>query len=281
MNWNEQEKWYLISEVADLLGIAQNTLRVWEEKMGEAIHINRDAQGARYYTQKDIDTFKTISQMREKGLSLANIKEFLLILKEREGTVEWSSGKVEGSPQTEASSMEMVPSVPAPLEQTKNIIPSHQLEIIEQEFLTRLKEFTANLTNLIETRIDERFSELAERLDGNQQVVVNEITNLKGEVKKEIDQAMENQQGLLNLQKTQNEDMKKNVEQTLNQQKTVQQQILDTQKLIEENMAKLRGNFNEEIKQQLSQWAVITQDQYKEMQEKSDKKGFFGRLFGR
>lgn len=68
---------YNIAEVADLLGVAQSTLRFWEEEFEEAVP-RRTPTGRRTYTPKDIERLRVIRYLvRDRGLRLEAAREAL------------------------------------------------------------------------------------------------------------------------------------------------------------------------------------------------------------
>lgn len=62
--------YYSIREVADMLGIAEYTLRFWEKEF-PTLHPKKTAAGARQYTQDDIDMVRLIHHLvKEQGLTI-------------------------------------------------------------------------------------------------------------------------------------------------------------------------------------------------------------------
>ena len=66
------EGYLLISEAAREVEVESHVLRYWEEEL--KLPIKRNAQGHRYYTAEDVEFFKQIKGMKEKGLQLKAIK---------------------------------------------------------------------------------------------------------------------------------------------------------------------------------------------------------------
>lgn len=69
------ETYLMISEAAKEVQVESHVLRYWEEELH--LPIKRNDQGHRYYTKEDIDTFKQIKTMKERGLQLKAIKMIL------------------------------------------------------------------------------------------------------------------------------------------------------------------------------------------------------------
>lgn len=63
---------YLISEAAKEVQVESHVLRYWEEEL--KLPISRNELGHRYYTRENIEQFKRIKDMKEKGLQLKAIK---------------------------------------------------------------------------------------------------------------------------------------------------------------------------------------------------------------
>lgn len=69
------EKRYIISEAAKLVDVEAHVLRYWEDEL--EIQIPRNEMGHRYYTDKLIDLFKEIKDLKEQGFLLKAIKMLL------------------------------------------------------------------------------------------------------------------------------------------------------------------------------------------------------------
>lgn len=72
----------LISDAAKEVNVENHVLRYWEEEL--RLPIKRNELGHRYYTKEDVERFKQIKSMKERGLQLKAIKLYLL------------NGKIEG-----------------------------------------------------------------------------------------------------------------------------------------------------------------------------------------
>lgn len=68
-----EEQTYYISEAAKLTGVEPHVLRYWEEEL--QLHIARDRQGRRCYSEADVENFKEIKRWREIGMQLKAVKE--------------------------------------------------------------------------------------------------------------------------------------------------------------------------------------------------------------
>ncbi len=71
---------YLISEMAKKVEVEAHVLRYWEEEL--KLPVRRNEMGHRYYTKNDIEKFREIKRLKEKGLQLRAIKTVLYDVKE-------------------------------------------------------------------------------------------------------------------------------------------------------------------------------------------------------
>jgi DNA-binding transcriptional MerR regulator len=69
------QEYYLIKEAAAQVGVESHVLRYWEEELKMDIH--RNAMGHRYYTKKDIEVLSKVKVLKEKGLQLKAIRDYL------------------------------------------------------------------------------------------------------------------------------------------------------------------------------------------------------------
>ncbi len=66
---------YLISEASRLVDEESHVLRYWEEEL--ALKIPRNDLGHRYYTDAQLEIFRTIKELKRKGYQLKEIKQRL------------------------------------------------------------------------------------------------------------------------------------------------------------------------------------------------------------
>lgn len=69
------ETYLLISDAAREVKVETHVLRYWEEELH--LPIKRNELGHRYYTKEDVERFRQIKNMKEKGLQLKAIKMIL------------------------------------------------------------------------------------------------------------------------------------------------------------------------------------------------------------
>ena len=69
------EKEYSVSEAVRLIGVESHVLRYWEEELKVAIR--RTGQGHRVYSEEDIEMFRKVKELKEKGIQLKAIRVLL------------------------------------------------------------------------------------------------------------------------------------------------------------------------------------------------------------
>lgn len=79
-----------ISDAAKEVKVESHVLRYWEEELH--LPIKRNELGHRYYTKEDVERFKTIKGMKERGLQLKAIKMIL-----KDGKLDLLSGRQAGA----------------------------------------------------------------------------------------------------------------------------------------------------------------------------------------
>lgn len=66
---------YIISDASKKIDVEQYTLRYWEEELN--LDIQRNEMGHRYYREEDLEVFKAIKNLKDKGYQLRAIKMML------------------------------------------------------------------------------------------------------------------------------------------------------------------------------------------------------------
>jgi len=74
------EKRYMISDAAKLVDVEAHVLRYWEEEL--ELNILRNEMGHRYYTEGDINLFRNVKEIKEKGFQLKAVKTLVPQLRE-------------------------------------------------------------------------------------------------------------------------------------------------------------------------------------------------------
>lgn len=68
-------KEYSVSEAVQLTGVPSHVLRYWEEEL--QIEIQRSSQGHRIYSEKNVEMFRRVKDLKEKGIQLKAIRLLL------------------------------------------------------------------------------------------------------------------------------------------------------------------------------------------------------------
>lgn len=76
------EKRYMISDASKEVEVEPHVLRYWEDEL--LLEIPRNEMGHRYYREADVETLKSIRELKEKGFQLKAIKLLLPDLKKVE-----------------------------------------------------------------------------------------------------------------------------------------------------------------------------------------------------
>lgn len=71
----QAEKTYLISDAAKQVEVEAHVLRYWEEEL--SLPVKRNELGHRYYTKEDINRFREVRDLKERGLQLKAIRTLL------------------------------------------------------------------------------------------------------------------------------------------------------------------------------------------------------------
>lgn len=74
------DKRYMISDAAKLVDVETHVLRYWEEEL--ELSILRNEMGHRYYTEGDINLFRNVKTLKERGFQLKAVKTLVPKLKD-------------------------------------------------------------------------------------------------------------------------------------------------------------------------------------------------------
>ncbi|MGG0719316.1 MerR family transcriptional regulator [Robertmurraya massiliosenegalensis] len=77
MQTNKMVRAYSIKEVSKKINIPTGTIRQWEKDLNGLLVIPRTKQGARFFTENEIDLLKKIKEMREQNVSKDMIRSLL------------------------------------------------------------------------------------------------------------------------------------------------------------------------------------------------------------
>lgn len=76
-----KEPYYTIKEASERVGVESHVLRYWEEELKMEIH--RNQMGHRYYTEHDIEMLCKIKELKDNGLQLKAIRNYIEKRKEQ------------------------------------------------------------------------------------------------------------------------------------------------------------------------------------------------------
>jgi len=83
----EGDTFMMISEVSEKFGISQDTLRYYE-RIGLIPPINRNTRGLREYTEKDCGWIQVILFMRDAGMSIELLLEYVKMVHQGDETMQ-------------------------------------------------------------------------------------------------------------------------------------------------------------------------------------------------
>lgn len=77
---------YTIGETAQLLGVPASTLRYYD-KEGLLPHVDRTTGGIRRFTEQDIEGLRLVECLKQTGLSIKDIRQFMSWTQEGDATI--------------------------------------------------------------------------------------------------------------------------------------------------------------------------------------------------
>lgn len=163
-----KEEYYLIKEAASMVGVETHVLRYWEEELKMDIH--RNEMGHRYYTRKDIEVLSKVRDLKDKGIQLKAIRNYLET--RREQIVKGEKANPENAVHAEADGTDK---------------PSKGAELVsvKQQILTneeKMEQFQQMMNRILSTAIQEN-NELIGKSAGKHaaNAVVTQITGMTKE----------------------------------------------------------------------------------------------------
>lgn len=142
---------YTLKEVSKKINIAASVIRQWEKELNDLLDIPRSKQGARIYSDAEIEKLLEIKQMYEKKSSKENIRQWLQKKSEHEkqeipdspkntsGLGDISANTI-GITETPANSIEVITDTPV-LDQLQNTQPFFEaMDTYKKNFLNEVKE---------------------------------------------------------------------------------------------------------------------------------------------
>lgn len=149
----------LISDAAKEVKVESHVLRYWEEELH--LPIKRNELGHRYYTEEDVERFKQIKGMKERGLQLKAIK---MILKDGRLDVLPDSGTGRDARTAESSDKAAAEEVPQADELPINIVDSRDCELEAETKENKAKRLQWLLQQLIRETLQENNGELCREI---------------------------------------------------------------------------------------------------------------------
>lgn len=141
-----KEEYYLIKEAAAMVGVETHVLRYWEEELKMDIH--RNEMGHRYYTQKDIDVLSKVRMLKDKGLQLKAIRNYLDMRREQMAKEPAGKGKAEKTSEGDLT----------PASEVKPQQKAAQLVAVKQQILSneeKMEQFQQLMNRIVATAIQE------------------------------------------------------------------------------------------------------------------------------
>lgn len=184
---------YIISDASKKIDVEQYTLRYWEEELN--LDIQRNEMGHRYYREEDLEVFKAIKNLKDKGYQLRAIKMMLpeIIKLSKQENSDLSQVKEEWD---------------------KNQIARDENEVIVEQTGDKLDTFKAILGNLMVQALE----------DNNERLSLTISDNVTSSVIKEMDY-------LLRIKEEREEERFKQFDRTLREMQNSRQEIAATKVL--------------------------------------------------
>lgn len=135
---------YIISEASKKVDVEQHTLRYWEEEL--ELSIPRNEMGHRYYREEDIEIFKAVKVLKEKGYQLRAIKMLLPDIKQSDNLDKVITGEYG------------MPSLPAQMSE----LEEDNEDIYMNKTADKLEQFKAIMKRLISEELEKNNEPLSE-----------------------------------------------------------------------------------------------------------------------
>ena len=157
-----EEQRYLISDAARMVAVESHVLRYWEEELG--LSIGRTELGHRYYTRENIETFRNIKELKEKGLQLKAIKVVLQGLEKKKE----ETRKQEEEPGEESEREAVQETALAVMED--NAKKLHQFEALVSDIVDKVvKENNESLQKQLEASFSREMDYLIRMQEANEE----------------------------------------------------------------------------------------------------------------
>ncbi|MFB5268159.1 helix-turn-helix domain-containing protein [Paenibacillus enshidis] len=177
---SEFEKVYTISEMAEITEQHQSTIRSWEEKLGDAFYVPRDAQNNRYYTSHHIDLIKTIKELRDENYSMPMIQKFILKVMEMR-----ANGFTNSNIEEEGGGQSLVPT-----QAPGTALQQQQMHSLVVDLSNRLNGFLTNLDNVLNSHIEKNEEMLSRHINELKELSVDSSNEVKAAINQQIQDNM-------------------------------------------------------------------------------------------
>lgn len=147
------ENYLLISDAAKEVQVESHVLRYWEEELH--LPIKRNELGHRYYTPEDVERFRQIKSMKERGLQLKAIKMVL-----KDGKLDVISQ--ENAPESREEKAQRLQWIMQQL--IRQAVQENNAELVQQIKESVLKELDYQF-RMQDEREEERAKQAAERTE--------------------------------------------------------------------------------------------------------------------
>lgn len=168
--------YYSTSQVAQILGIPDSTVRYYTKVFDDILHIEISNKQRRY-KNSDIEKLKFIVQLKEEGLTIKQIEEYCSEVSFKEG-----------------NGVQIKESNPLSIQALTKAIMDHQekqIKAMEERILSELKTFIDNQTMTTEKVMDQIKEEIATTVDDLVDEKLEGIENNIGDINEKLDEIKE------------------------------------------------------------------------------------------
>lgn len=137
---------YLISDAAKQVKVEAHVLRYWEEEL--ELPIKRNELGHRYYTAEDVERFREIKGLKERGLQLKAIRMIM-----KDGKLNMLVPDMEVEPIVEQPSSVMVEKESLYVQENREEKAQRLQWLLQQLFRETLQENNKELSQLIKESV--------------------------------------------------------------------------------------------------------------------------------
>lgn len=266
MNETMFEKAYTIKEFSDATGVPQNTLRNWEEKLGEAFVVPRDPHENRYYTERHLELIRLIQKWRdsEYELSFTQIKQMLLHM-----NMAGPKNEMYSAPSGEEGGSNSLVSLSQQNSQSLQLQEVQQLVVNMEE---RMQQFFGHLDQVLQTHAETTHAFVRQEIETLKSSQSSRDENLIQKIESKFhDKIQEEHREFLSSINSMKDEFRSQVETTTETNK----------RHLDDLMANTKSEFQQQLEDNMKNWAVISREdlEREENARKKKKKGFFG-LFG-